>query len=95
MKNVEEKPSITIYSPAKQCTCIAEVFILLKYTGRDVHDYSLYKIYHFSQKNYSYFMLIDYDPFPLILTEEEANYYIENPEEGEKQAFNTYMNRYR
>ena len=91
------KKKVTIFPPEEQqCTCSGDVFQLLEYKGGNtIRNYSLYKIFNMDSRNYIYIMLIEDDPYPVALTKEKFDSFLENPEEGHAEAYNIWMNRYR
>ncbi len=79
-----------------------DVIKILEYKGEEGRDYSLFKICNKRSKlKVWYYMIIIDDNkyisenFPIPITEDEANCFLENPIEGALLAYNIYFDRYR
>lgn len=94
------KERITIYNTPEACTCCYDVEKLLEFKGgNEVRDYTLYRTTRIradrSVYDEIYFLLIEDDKFPIIITENVAESILKNPDEGEKLAYNRWFDRYR
>lgn len=87
--------SILQDSNFEQCTSCGDVFKIFEYEG-NIRSYSIYKICNLHNfVGWSYIMKLEDDVFPIPLTEQEVSTFLENPEEGEVLALNTWFDRYR
>ena len=81
------------------CTANMDVIKILEARG-DVsfRDFSMYETYvRDSEDKFctEYFIMMEEDVFPIIISEDMAKKILENPEIGESLVYNTWFNRYR
>lgn len=89
MVNKEEQP----------CTCCFDVIRLMEVTSvipNYLRGFSLYKTKVYDGKDtWKYYLLLEDDTFPVVITKEFADTILEHPEEGEYVAWNMWFDRYR
>lgn len=101
MKNVNI--DVNIDNTIEYETCCGDVTRILSYTtpgSSGKRGYTLYKtstigIDWENSKLCVYFMMIEDDNLPLIITEEAAQQILKDPEKGQKLAYNRWFDRYR
>ena len=87
----------------EECTCCADVFKLLDCTNPSRGSYrgfALYKTRVYGDRNdkeisWSYYLLIEEDFFPIVITEEIANKILKDPEYGGYFVTNHWFCRWR
>lgn len=80
-----------------ECTCCGDVLKTLECKrGLGYGSYSIYKICNNRNFNgWFYIMFVEDDKFPIPLTEEEAEDFLEDPSKGATFAHNIFFDRYR
>ena len=95
--------NVNIDTTIEDQTCCGDVTRILSYTtpiSSEKRGYTLYKtstigINREYSKLYVYFMMIQEDNLPLFITEEAAQQILNDPEKGERLAYNRWFDRYR
>ena len=91
----------TIISKVSEpCTCCGDVVKLIEFKGDcTTRNFTLYETSQIdcNRKEYEkqYFMLIEGDIFPIMVTQETAMEILKNPDVGETLAYNRWFDRYR
>ncbi len=84
----------------EECTGCSDVFKLLECTSEahsQYRNFALYKtsIYNNKEATWCYYLLIADDPFPIVITEEDANKILKAPEYGCSITINHWFSRWR
>lgn len=92
--------AMNINRDVEPCTCCEDVVKLLEAVSKipgNSRNFSLYKteVYLSKEPSWCYFLLVDGDQFPVVITEELANRILQNPDVGRDIAFGHWMDRWR
>ena len=83
----------------EECTCCGDVIKLMDFKCESYRNFSLYRTFELDiegkQHRFRFFLLLDNDKYPIIITEDAAKNIMKNPEYGKKLVFNHWLNRYR
>lgn len=92
--------TMNINRDVEPCTCCEDVIKLLEVTRKIPgynRNFTLYKteVYLSKESGWCYFLLVEGDDFPIVITEELANQILQNPDKGRDIAFGHWMDRWR
>lgn len=80
----------------EKATCNGDCYLLYQYNSDNtehLRGYALYKLGN--NETYTYVMIVQDDALPILITEEEALNFLNDPEMAKTFAYNTWFDRYR